>query len=149
MKVALLADLHIGVKKGDQTFFDSQYRFYKEQLVPELNTSKVKDPYLFRAVDGAVVLEAEDCYGNVARAQAVLTIKVDEAPQILGLEDIVLERNVGIKHAVGVFFAADIGPELHGGARALARVADKVSYFAQKEGLGAHARSATVRFEEA
>ncbi|MBR7094823.1 MAG: histidinol dehydrogenase [Clostridia bacterium] len=32
---------------------------------------------------------------------------------------------------------------------ALARVADKVSYFAQKEGLGAHARSATVRFEEA
>ena len=31
---------------------------------------------------------------------------------------------------------------------ALARVADKVSYFAEKEGLGAHARSATVRFEE-
>ena len=31
---------------------------------------------------------------------------------------------------------------------ALSRVADKVSYFASKEGLGAHARSATVRFEE-
>ncbi len=31
---------------------------------------------------------------------------------------------------------------------ALARVADKVAYFANKEGLGAHARSATVRFED-
>ena len=31
---------------------------------------------------------------------------------------------------------------------ALKRVADKVSYFAKKEGLDAHARSATVRFEE-
>ncbi len=31
---------------------------------------------------------------------------------------------------------------------ALSRVADKVSYFAQKEGLDAHARSATVRFED-
>ena len=31
---------------------------------------------------------------------------------------------------------------------ALAKVADKVSYFAKKEGLDAHARSATVRFEE-
>ena len=31
---------------------------------------------------------------------------------------------------------------------ALAQVADKVSYFAKKEGLDAHARSATVRFED-
>lgn len=31
---------------------------------------------------------------------------------------------------------------------ALSRVADKVAYFAKKEGLDAHARSATVRFEE-
>ena len=31
---------------------------------------------------------------------------------------------------------------------ALKKVADKVSYFATKEGLGAHARSATIRFEE-
>lgn len=46
MKVALLADLHIGIKKGDQTFFDSQYRFFKEQLVPELNTSNVKDIWI-------------------------------------------------------------------------------------------------------
>ena len=31
---------------------------------------------------------------------------------------------------------------------ALARIADDVSYFATKEGLTAHAKSATVRFEE-
>lgn len=31
---------------------------------------------------------------------------------------------------------------------ALSKVADKISYFANKEGLGAHARSATIRFEE-
>ena len=31
---------------------------------------------------------------------------------------------------------------------ALSKVADKVAYFAEKEGLDAHARSATVRFEE-
>lgn len=33
-------------------------------------------------------------------------------------------------------------------APALKKVADKVSYFAKKEGLDAHARSATIRFEE-
>ena len=46
MKVALLADLHIGIKKGDQTFFDSQYRFFKEQLVPELNRSWITDIWI-------------------------------------------------------------------------------------------------------
>ena len=30
---------------------------------------------------------------------------------------------------------------------ALSKVADKVAYFAEREGLSAHARSATVRFE--
>ncbi len=33
-------------------------------------------------------------------------------------------------------------------ASALEKVADKVAYFANKEGLGAHAKSATVRFED-
>ena len=36
MKIALLADLHIGVKKSDQTFQASQLKFFKEQFVPEL-----------------------------------------------------------------------------------------------------------------
>ena len=46
MKVALLADLHIGIKKSDSVFYDSQYRFFKEQLVPELNRSGVKDIWI-------------------------------------------------------------------------------------------------------
>ena len=33
-------------------------------------------------------------------------------------------------------------------ANALEKVADKVAYFAEKEGLSAHARSATIRFED-
>ena len=33
-------------------------------------------------------------------------------------------------------------------ADALSAVADKIAYFANKEGLQAHARSATIRFEE-
>lgn len=36
MKAALLADLHLGVKKSDLTFQESQMRFFKQQLVPEL-----------------------------------------------------------------------------------------------------------------
>ena len=39
-------------------------------------------------------------------------------------EDVVLESDIGIEHAVGVLFAADIRPELHGGTRALAGVAN-------------------------
>jgi histidinol dehydrogenase len=31
---------------------------------------------------------------------------------------------------------------------ALGRVSDKVAYFASREGLDAHAKSATVRFED-
>ena len=31
---------------------------------------------------------------------------------------------------------------------ALGKVADKISYFANKEGLSAHGKSATVRFEK-
>ena len=31
---------------------------------------------------------------------------------------------------------------------ALLKVADKVAFFAEKEGLSAHAKSATVRFED-
>ena len=31
---------------------------------------------------------------------------------------------------------------------ALGKVADKIGYFAKKEGLGAHAKSATIRFSK-
>lgn len=41
MKVALLADLHLGVKKSDLTFQQSQLRFFKNQFVPELKEKEI------------------------------------------------------------------------------------------------------------
>lgn len=36
MKIAMLADLHFGVKKSDQIFSDSQLRFFETQMIDEL-----------------------------------------------------------------------------------------------------------------
>lgn len=41
MKVALIADLHLGVKKSDQIFQNSQIRFFKEQFVQELKEKNI------------------------------------------------------------------------------------------------------------
>lgn len=46
MKVALIADLHIGVKRDDPVFYESQRRFFTDQLVPELNASGVGDIWI-------------------------------------------------------------------------------------------------------
>ena len=41
MKVAIIADLHFGVKKSDLTFQESQLRFFKNQFVPELKEQNI------------------------------------------------------------------------------------------------------------
>ena len=41
MKIAMIADLHFGIKKADPTFMESQLRFFKEQFVPELNAAGI------------------------------------------------------------------------------------------------------------
>lgn len=46
MKVALIADCHFGVKKSDIPFMESQIRFYKNQFVPELKQSNIKDIFI-------------------------------------------------------------------------------------------------------
>lgn len=46
MKVALLADLHFGVKRGDQIWMDSQVRFFEKQLVPELKSKDITDIWI-------------------------------------------------------------------------------------------------------
>lgn len=46
MKVALLADLHFGVKRGDQIWMDSQVRFFEKQLVPELKSKNITDIWI-------------------------------------------------------------------------------------------------------
>lgn len=46
MKIAMIADLHFGIKKGDPTFIDSQMRFFKNQLVPELKAANINDLFI-------------------------------------------------------------------------------------------------------
>lgn len=41
MKIAMIADLHFGVKKSDQTFCESQIRFFENQMVKELKERNV------------------------------------------------------------------------------------------------------------
>ena len=42
MQIALLADLHMGVKKQCPVFMESQLRFFREQFVPELTEQGIK-----------------------------------------------------------------------------------------------------------
>lgn len=42
MKIAMIADTHIGIKKADPTFMESQLRFFREQFVPELTAMGIK-----------------------------------------------------------------------------------------------------------
>ena len=46
MKVALLADLHIGIKRDDEIFFNSQYRFFSEQFVVDLKNRNINDIWI-------------------------------------------------------------------------------------------------------
>lgn len=46
MKIAMIADLHFGIKKGNEIFLESQERFFKEQLVPELESQGIKDLWI-------------------------------------------------------------------------------------------------------
>ena len=41
MKIALIADLHAGIKKSDSVFQRSQLKFFTDQLVPELKASGI------------------------------------------------------------------------------------------------------------
>lgn len=46
MNIALLADLHLGIKKSDILFQNSQINFFKDQLVPELNKNNINDIFI-------------------------------------------------------------------------------------------------------
>ena len=42
MQIGMIADVHIGIKKADAVFMESQLRFFREQLVPELTEQGIK-----------------------------------------------------------------------------------------------------------
>ena len=46
MKIALISDLHIGIKKQCPVFMESQLRFFKEQFVPELTERGIKNVWV-------------------------------------------------------------------------------------------------------
>ena len=46
MKIALLSDLHMGVRKNSEIFLASQVRFMEEQFVPYLKDHNIKDIFL-------------------------------------------------------------------------------------------------------
>lgn len=72
MKVALLADLHIGVKSDDLVFYESQYRFYKDQLVPELKDKGINDIWILgdvfdqrKAITPVTITRVIDIFKNI------------------------------------------------------------------------------------
>ena len=46
MKIALLADLHFGVKKSADYFFESQLKFFENQFFPYLDEHGIKDIFI-------------------------------------------------------------------------------------------------------
>ena len=46
MKIALISDLHIGIKKQCPVFMESQLRFFREQFVPELTERGIKNVWV-------------------------------------------------------------------------------------------------------
>lgn len=46
MKIALISDLHFGVKQSDQTFQKSQLKFFENQLVEELKMRNIKNIFV-------------------------------------------------------------------------------------------------------
>ena len=81
MKVALLADLHFGVKRGDQIWMNSQVRFFKNQLVPELKKQNIKDIWILgdvfdtrESVNVNVISTVIDVFKNILKDFNILCI---------------------------------------------------------------------------
>lgn len=95
MKIAMIADLHFGIKKADPTFMESQLRFFKEQFVPELNASGIKDIWILgdvfdtrQAINTSVIYNVIDLFNE--------TLKDFNIKIIVGNHDMYLTTDVGI-----------------------------------------------------
>lgn len=44
-KVALISDIHFGVRKSSDLFFNSQMKFFREQFIPYLTENKIENVY--------------------------------------------------------------------------------------------------------
>ena len=95
MKIAMIADLHFGIKKADPTFMESQLRFFKEQFVPELNAAGIKDIWILgdvfdtrQAINTSVIYNVIDLFNE--------TLKEFNIKIIVGNHDMYLTTDVGI-----------------------------------------------------
>ena len=95
MKIAMIADLHFGIKKADPTFMESQLRFFKEQFVPELNAAGIKDIWILgdvfdtrQAINTSVIYNVIDLFNE--------TLKDFNIKIIVGNHDMYLTTDVGI-----------------------------------------------------
>ena len=95
MKIAMIADLHFGIKKADPTFMEAQLRFFKEQFVPELNASGIKDIWILgdvfdtrQAINTSVIYNVIDLFNE--------TLKDFNIKIIVGNHDMYLTTDVGI-----------------------------------------------------
>ena len=95
MKIALISDLHIGIKKQCPVFMESQLRFFKEQFVPELTERGIKNIWVLgdvfdtrQQINTLVINKAIELFRD--------TLRDFDVDIIVGNHDMYLTTDTGI-----------------------------------------------------
>lgn len=95
MKIALLSDLHLGIKKQCPVFIESQLRFFKKQLVPELTEQGIKSIWVLgdvfdtrQQINTLVINKTIELFHNI--------LKDFDINIIVGNHDMYLTTDTGI-----------------------------------------------------
>ena len=95
MKIALISDLHIGIKKQCPVFMESQLRFFKEQFVPELTEQGIKNIWVLgdvfdtrQQINTLVINKAIELFRD--------TLRDFDIDVIVGNHDMYLTTDTGI-----------------------------------------------------
>lgn len=95
MKIALISDLHIGIKKQCPVFMESQLRFFREQFVPELTERSIKNIWVLgdvfdtrQQINTLVINKAIELFRD--------TLRDFDIDVIVGNHDMYLTTDTGI-----------------------------------------------------
>lgn len=95
MKIALISDLHIGIKKQCPVFMESQLRFFREQFVPELTERGIKNVWVLgdvfdtrQQINTLVINKAIELFRD--------TLRDFDVDIIVGNHDMYLTTDTGI-----------------------------------------------------
>lgn len=95
MKIALISDLHIGIKKQCPVFMESQLRFFREQFVPELTERGIKNVWVLgdvfdtrQQINTLVINKAIELFRD--------TLRDFDIDVIVGNHDMYLTTDTGI-----------------------------------------------------